>query len=87
LEALASGLPVVTSASTGAGSILNHKEEGWIIENPADWKTLKTAIVYFLDENVRVLASQQARRKIEAYSEQESYGKVITVFREALSLT
>jgi UDP-glucose:(heptosyl)LPS alpha-1,3-glucosyltransferase len=84
LEALASGLPVVTSASTGASGILNHKGGGWVIENPADWRTLKTAIAYFVDENVRHRASQQARRKAEAYSEQESFGKVMKVFQKTL---
>ena len=84
LEALASGLPIITTAWTGASGVLNHKGEGWVIENPADWKTLKTAVVYFLDENVRQRASQLARKKVEAYSEQENFGKVMDVFKETL---
>jgi len=84
LEALASGLPVITTAWTGASGILNHEKEGWVIDHPADRKALKSAIAYFVDENNRHRASQLARRKAEAYSEQESYGKVIRVIQETL---
>ena len=84
LEALASGLPVITTAWTGASGILNHKEEGWVIENPADQRALKAAIAHFVDENVRLRASQLARRKVEAYSEQENFGRVMNVFKETL---
>jgi UDP-glucose:(heptosyl)LPS alpha-1,3-glucosyltransferase len=86
LEALASGLPVITTAWTGASRVLNHEKEGWIIENPAERRTLKAGIIYFADEKVRHLASQLARRKAEAYSEQESYGKVMRVFQETLEM-
>ena len=84
LEALASGLPVITTAWTGASGVLNHKGEGWVIDNPADRRALKLAIAYFADENVRHRASQLARRKVEAYSEQENFGKVMNVFKETL---
>jgi len=84
LEALASGLPVVTSASTGASGILDQPGEGTVIENPVDGRALKAAISQFVDENVRCRVSQQARRKAEAYSEQESFGKVITLFQKIL---
>jgi UDP-glucose:(heptosyl)LPS alpha-1,3-glucosyltransferase len=84
LEALASGLPVVTSASTGASGILDDPGEGWVIENPADRGALKMAIAHFVDEDVRSRASQQARGKVEAYSEQENFGKVIKIFQETL---
>jgi UDP-glucose:(heptosyl)LPS alpha-1,3-glucosyltransferase len=84
LEALASGLPVVTTTATGTSGILNHQEEGWIIESTVDRRTLKTAIVHFIDKNVRHRASQQARQKVEAYSEQENFGKVMRVFQETL---
>jgi UDP-glucose:(heptosyl)LPS alpha-1,3-glucosyltransferase len=84
LEALASGLPVITTAWTGASGILNHKGEGWVIENPADQRALKAAIAHFVDENVRHRASQLARRKVESYSEQANFGKVMNVFKETL---
>lgn len=84
LEALASGLPVVTSASTGASGILDQPGEGTVIENPVDWRALKAAIAHFVDEDVRLRASQLARRKVEAYSEQENFGRVMNVFKETL---
>jgi glycosyltransferase involved in cell wall biosynthesis len=39
-EAMACGLPVITSRATGVSEIIHHNEDGLILENPADAKTL-----------------------------------------------
>jgi len=84
LEALASGLPVVTTASNGASGVLCHGEEGWVVGNPKDGEELKRGIAYFFDEKRRHEASNRAREKAEIYSEKANFDRVITIFNEAL---
>jgi UDP-glucose:(heptosyl)LPS alpha-1,3-glucosyltransferase len=81
LEALASGLPVVTTSSTGASGILSHGEDGWVIESATDREELKAGIRYFLDENTRLRASRQGRMKAEQYSRQVNFERVTKVFQ------
>jgi len=84
LEALASGLPVITTASNGASGILCHGEEGWVIGDLKDREELKRGIAYFLDEKRRHQATYQAREKAEIYSEKANFDRVIAIFNEAL---
>ena len=84
LEALASGLPIITTASNGASGILCHGEEGWVIGDLKDGEELKRGIVYFLDEERRRRASCRAREKAEIYSEKANFDRVIAIFNEAL---
>jgi len=84
LEALASGLPVITTASNGASGILCHGEEGWVIGDLKDREELKRGIAYFLDEKRRRQATTQAREKAEIYSEKANFDRVIAIFNEAL---
>jgi UDP-glucose:(heptosyl)LPS alpha-1,3-glucosyltransferase len=84
LEALASGLPVITTASNGASGILCHGEEGWVIGDLKDGEELKKGIAYFLDEKRRRQATNQAREKAEIYSEKANFDRVIAIFNEAI---
>ena len=84
LEALASGLPVITTASNGASGILCHGEEGWVIGDLKDGEELKKGIAYFLDEKRRRQATYQAREKAEIYSEKANFDRVIAIFNEAI---
>ena len=81
LEALASGLPVVTTSSTGASGILSHGDDGWVIESATDREELKAGIRYFLDENTRLRASRQGRMKAERYSRPMNFERVMKVFQ------
>ena len=44
LEALASGLPIITSQNSGASEIITPKKEGIIMEDPSDSKAIAAAI-------------------------------------------
>jgi len=84
LEALASGLPVITTASNGASGILCHGEEGWVIGDLKDGGELKKGLTYFLDEKRRRQATSQAREKAEIYSEKANFDRLIAIFNEAI---
>jgi len=84
LEALASGLPVITTASNGASGVLRHGEEGWVVGDLDGGEELKRGIAYFLDEKRRGKASTRAREKAEIYSEKANFDRVISIFNETL---
>ena len=44
LEALASGLPVITTTPNGGSGIIAQGQEGWVIDDPRDGKTSQMAI-------------------------------------------
>ena len=67
LEALASGLPVVTSRINGASEVLTPGVNGAIIEQPDDIQELTAAINSFLDPARLEAASREARKTAEAH--------------------
>lgn len=53
LEALAMGLPVISTANNGACEIMTNGVHGWILPDPADIDALASAIGQLLDPNRR----------------------------------
>jgi UDP-glucose:(heptosyl)LPS alpha-1,3-glucosyltransferase len=84
LEALASGLPVVTTASNGASGVLSQREDGWVIERVRTGNEVKIAIQYFLNGEIRKKASQRSREKAENYSEKLNFDQMIGIFKETM---
>jgi UDP-glucose:(heptosyl)LPS alpha-1,3-glucosyltransferase len=84
LEALASGLPVITTLSNGASGRISQGEEGLVIEEIRAGDELKTAIKYFFDDEIRIQASNRGRTKAEVYSEKLNFDRMIGIFKEAI---
>jgi UDP-glucose:(heptosyl)LPS alpha-1,3-glucosyltransferase len=84
LEALASGLPVITTASNGASGILSHAEDGWVINEMEKGDELKRAIKYVFDDKVREQASYRGRGKAERYCKKFNFDRMIEIFKEAV---
>jgi UDP-glucose:(heptosyl)LPS alpha-1,3-glucosyltransferase len=84
LEALASGLPVITTSTNGASGILSHGEDGWVIGEPMNGDELIMAIRYFSKEENRNLALHRGRQKAEHYSEEVNLNRIMGVFRETI---
>jgi UDP-glucose:(heptosyl)LPS alpha-1,3-glucosyltransferase len=85
LEALASGLPVITTSSTGASEILNHGEDGFVIKSIRDMEELKVAIRYFFKENIRHRASHLGRMKAEMHSDKVNFSGIAQVFKDTIN--
>jgi UDP-glucose:(heptosyl)LPS alpha-1,3-glucosyltransferase len=68
LEALACGLPVITSAANGAAEIIDPGKNGAVVERPEQIEALAAAIGPFLDHRVRAEASRAARATAEAHA-------------------
>lgn len=65
LEAMAAGLPIVTSRINGASEIVEPGRNGQIVEDPGDSASLARAIAEFLEPSARVRAGAAARQTAE----------------------
>lgn len=68
LEAMASGVPVVTSRINGVSEIIEPGKNGAIVERPEDIEALAAAIKPFLDAGTRQAAGVHARKTAEAHA-------------------
>ena len=82
LEALASGLPVVTTALNGAHGVVIHGENGWVLEKANDVREIKKAILYFSGRDIRNRLSDLKEWRREVYSEKVNFDQVMKVLRE-----
>ena len=68
-EAMASGLPVVTSRDAGAAELIADGEEGLLLDDPTDAEEVTAAIRRLLDDpGLRERIGAAARGKVEFYS-------------------
>jgi UDP-glucose:(heptosyl)LPS alpha-1,3-glucosyltransferase len=68
-EAMASGLPVITSKSAGAADLIKHGENGFLVDEPWDWESIGQHIQFLMhdpkkSENIGHLA----RLSVEPYT-------------------
>lgn len=82
LEALASGLPVVTSRFNGAGEIIRPDVEGYVIDDPADAMELAAAVRPLLDRRRAEQMGQAARRLAAAHSLERNCAEVLRLYEE-----
>jgi UDP-glucose:(heptosyl)LPS alpha-1,3-glucosyltransferase len=68
MEAMASGLPVVTSRINGVSEVIEQGRNGAIVEKPEDIEALAAAIRPFLDEKTRRAAGTFGRKTAEAHA-------------------
>ncbi|MCI0746622.1 MAG: glycosyltransferase family 4 protein [Verrucomicrobia subdivision 3 bacterium] len=85
LEAMASGLPVVTSRINGVSEIIEHRISGAIVEQPDDISALAGAIRPYLDAKFRAAASAHARAVAEAHPFAKNVEDTITLLRKLKS--
>ena len=82
LEALACGLPVITSRYNGAGELITPGVEGAIIDDPADDRELTQALIPLLDRDAQVAMGAAARRLALEHSWQRNCRELLTVYDE-----
>jgi UDP-glucose:(heptosyl)LPS alpha-1,3-glucosyltransferase len=84
LEALASGLPVITTHSNGAGGIITQGQEGFVISDPRDDQVLVEKISFFLNHEKVERASIAARHLAESYSLEKNWREMKNIFQKNL---
>ncbi len=81
LEALASGLPVITTRRNGAGGIIEDGVGGFVLDDPRNVETLAEVILDLSDPRRLKEASSAARALAEKYSHERSYQTMLEVIK------
>jgi UDP-glucose:(heptosyl)LPS alpha-1,3-glucosyltransferase len=81
LEALASGLPVITTRRNGAGGIIEDGLEGLVLDDPRNVETLAKVILDFSNPARLGKASVAARALAEKYSQERSYRAMLEAIK------
>ena len=82
LEALACGLPVITSKYNGASELLTPPTDGIVIDDPHDAPALAAAMHRFTDRGYRAEASSTARQAGNKWTFEHHYQALLDVFGE-----
>jgi len=82
LEALACGLPVITSVTNGAHELITPGREGFYIQDPADATELAKRIEYFTEPRRLSEASRAARELALGHTLGRQYGEIIEALKE-----
>jgi UDP-glucose:(heptosyl)LPS alpha-1,3-glucosyltransferase len=83
LEALACGLPVITTRYNGASEFLQPPREGYVLDDPHALDALAGAMTRLLDPSRRAACAQAARRAAAQWTFENHYRQMLTVFAEA----
>jgi UDP-glucose:(heptosyl)LPS alpha-1,3-glucosyltransferase len=82
LEAMASGLPVVTSRQNGAAEILRPGVDGLIVDRPDDVDGLAEALASLADPATRSALGEQARQTALRFPWERPLERTLEVYRE-----
>lgn len=83
-EALASGLPVVTSARAGAADLIRDGVSGWVVPDPEDEAAFAAAIDRILDDDdARAAMSRAAREAVKDLTWDSVAAQTLEVYRAA----
>jgi UDP-glucose:(heptosyl)LPS alpha-1,3-glucosyltransferase len=82
LEALACGLPVITTRYNGASELFDVPAAGQVIDDPHDSVSLAAALTTMLDPSYRVSASGSATKAAARWTFEDHYRALLTVFQE-----
>jgi UDP-glucose:(heptosyl)LPS alpha-1,3-glucosyltransferase len=85
LEALACGLPVITTRFNGAAELL-PPAAGVVLDDPHDDRSLATHLTAFLDPVRRDEASRAAREASRAWTLEHHYARWLDVFQEVAGM-
>jgi UDP-glucose:(heptosyl)LPS alpha-1,3-glucosyltransferase len=83
LEALACGLPVITTRYNGAAEMLHPPAEGYVVANPHEHGRMAWAMTQLLDPARRAACAQAARRAAAGWTFEEHYRQLLQVLAEA----
>jgi UDP-glucose:(heptosyl)LPS alpha-1,3-glucosyltransferase len=86
LEALATGLPVITTRYCGAANIIQHKLNGLIVENAASPNEIADNINMLFDPALRQSMSTNARTLAERFSLETNTLQMLKTYQDMVSI-
>lgn len=86
IEAMASGLPSITTTSNGAAGIINDGKDGYIISHPPGSLDLANKMQLLLNDEKRQQMSREALHTGRQYSAEKNHQSMIRIFDEVAAL-
>jgi len=80
-EAMAAGLPAITSIFNGAAGIITEGKDGAVLRDPRDTDEMSNAMSLFLSREVLREASAKAKLTASNYTIERNHRQMIDVFR------
>lgn len=81
LEALASGLPVITTKQSGASEIIEDGLSGFVVDKPENTKEIARRIEYLMDVDMLQKISLNARKLTERFSFEAHIKKMLELYK------
>ena len=85
LEALASGLPVITTRNCGSADIIQHGQNGLIVETPESSREIAKNINILLDPALRQSMGQNGRVLAEKFSIKRNTLEMLKTYQEIIT--
>jgi UDP-glucose:(heptosyl)LPS alpha-1,3-glucosyltransferase len=85
LEALAAGLPVVTTRYNGAAERVADGRQGFVIDDPGDVAALADRIGRLADDNLRRQCSEEAAAVVESLTMERHARQVVDLYRQVFA--
>jgi UDP-glucose:(heptosyl)LPS alpha-1,3-glucosyltransferase len=85
LEAMASGLPPVTSATNGAAGYIDEGKNGFVLPDASDASNLAELLLRALDPEFIVEGGKAARKRAEEFPLSRNTEELIAVYEEVMS--
>jgi UDP-glucose:(heptosyl)LPS alpha-1,3-glucosyltransferase len=82
-EAMACGLPVITTRHNGASELMDPPNDGLVLPDPHDSEDLAAALSSFLDNNRRHSAARAALRSAQKWTFDDHYRQLLKLLGEA----
>ena len=81
-EAMAAGLPAITTVFNGASGIITPGVDGMVLKDPGNTQEMADAMERFLDRDTLTTASEAARRTASKYSLEANHRQMIDIIGE-----
>ncbi len=87
LEAMASGLAVITTRFNGVGELIENELQGYILEHPRRISDLVRHLESLVEAQLRIAMGEAARRTALEHTLEKNYREMLIVFQRAAGET
>ncbi|MHC4796795.1 MAG: glycosyltransferase, partial [Planctomycetota bacterium] len=84
LEAMASGLPIITTRFNGAAERIENGSEGYVIDSPMNVEALSGSIERLLDQDHRRVCGARALEAVAGVTMRDHAAKILVLYEEML---
>ncbi len=85
-EAMASGLPVITSKAAGAAELIKDGKSGLLLDNPKDPGEIAGKVNHLIESNLFRKMGKAAREKAETFTWEKTARQMLSVLEEAAEM-